>query len=74
MNKHMKKIYDVGLVTVSGNNYGNNITNLALFTYIKELGYKSATVFGSTISIADILIPPMKKHEINIRDLWNNIK
>ncbi|WP_300752699.1 DNA-directed RNA polymerase subunit beta' [uncultured Brachyspira sp.] len=31
---------------------------------IKELGYKSATVFGSTISIADILIPPMKKHEI----------
>ncbi|ADG72037.1 DNA-directed RNA polymerase subunit beta' [Brachyspira murdochii] len=31
---------------------------------IKELGYKSATVFASTISIADILIPPMKKHEI----------
>ena len=31
---------------------------------IKELGYKSATVFGSTISIADILIPPMKKYEI----------
>lgn len=31
---------------------------------IKELGYQSATVFGSTISIADILIPPMKKHEI----------
>ncbi|MCZ9892869.1 hypothetical protein OFQ98_11325 [Brachyspira hyodysenteriae] len=31
---------------------------------IKELGYQSATVFGSTISIADILIPPMKKQEI----------
>ena len=31
---------------------------------IKELGYQSATVFSSTISIADILIPPMKKHEI----------
>ena len=31
---------------------------------IKELGYQSATVFASTISIADILIPPMKKQEI----------
>ena len=31
---------------------------------IKELGYQSATIFSSTISIADILIPPMKKHEI----------
>ncbi|WP_157149396.1 DNA-directed RNA polymerase subunit beta' [Brachyspira pilosicoli] len=31
---------------------------------IKELGYQSATVFGSTISVSDILIPPMKKHEI----------
>lgn len=31
---------------------------------IKELGYKSATVFGSTISLEDIVIPPMKKDEI----------
>lgn len=31
---------------------------------IKELGYQSATVFGSTISLEDIIIPPMKKETI----------
>ena len=39
-------------------------TTVNMLDDIKELGYKSATVFGSTISIEDIVIPPMKKNEI----------
>ena len=39
-------------------------TTVNMLDEIKELGYKSATVFGSTISIEDIVIPPMKKSEI----------
>lgn len=39
-------------------------TTVNMLDEIKELGYKSATVFGSTISIEDIVIPPMKKNEI----------
>ncbi|TKZ29933.1 DNA-directed RNA polymerase subunit beta', partial [Brachyspira catarrhinii] len=39
-------------------------TTVNMLDDIKELGYKSATVFGSTISIEDIVIPPMKKSEI----------
>ncbi len=31
---------------------------------IKALGYKSATMFGSTISLDDIVVPEMKKEEI----------
>ncbi len=31
---------------------------------IKELGYKSATMFGSTISLNDIVVPPIKKEVI----------
>lgn len=39
-------------------------TTVNMLDDIKGLGYKSATVFGSTISIEDIVIPPMKKNEI----------
>ncbi len=31
---------------------------------VKTLGYKSATLFGSTISLDDIVVPAMKKDEI----------
>lgn len=39
-------------------------TTVHMLDKIKELGYKSATIFGSTISLDDIVIPPMKKAEI----------
>ena len=44
--------------------HGTTVT-VNMLDDIKELGYNSATVFGSTISISDILIPPMKKDEID---------
>lgn len=31
---------------------------------VKELGYKSATIFASTISLDDIVVPEMKKTEV----------
>ena len=43
--------------------YGTAKTVLTL-DKIKELGYKSATIFGSTISLDDIVIPSIKKEEI----------
>lgn len=69
MNKHMKKIYDVGLVTVSGNNYGNNITNLALFTYIKELGYNVKEI---NMSIAPQLNPAYYNWGLFLQNPYEN--
>lgn len=65
----MKKKYDVGLVTVSGNNYGNNITNLALFTYIKKLGYNVREI---NMSIAPQLYPAYYNWGLFIQNPYEN--
>ena len=43
--------------------HGTAVT-VTMLDDIKELGYNSATIFASTISISDIVIPEMKKNEI----------
>jgi len=44
--------------------FGSSVT-VQLLDAVKSLGFKYATKFGSTISMADILVPPEKKNLID---------
>ena len=34
-----RMLYDIGVVCVFNHNYGNNLTNFALYSYLRDLGY-----------------------------------
>ena len=58
--------------------YGPSVT-VQLLDAVKSLGFKYATKFGSTISMADIIVPPEKKELIDkaqkqVVDIQNQFK
>ena len=58
--------------------FGSSVT-IQLLDAVKALGFKYATKFGSTISMADIIVPPEKKALIEkaqekVKDIQNQFK